>query len=110
MRDSHRGEAERLLVRAVEEEVRRSGGRIDGKVLLARGRGALEAIAESAKDEYALYEAALDRADAERRTLSERLGGVLCEHPCWWRVLPPRPPSSPTSGSVRGRGRPSVRV
>lgn len=81
MRDSHRGEAERLLVRAVEEEVRRSGGRIDGKVLLARGRGALEAIAESAKDEYALYEAALDRADAERRTLSERLGGGALRTP-----------------------------
>ncbi|MEV8363213.1 tetratricopeptide repeat protein [Streptomyces niveus] len=81
MRDSHRGEAERLLVRAVEEEVRRSGGRIDGKVLLARGRGALEAIAESAKDEYALYEAALDHADAERRTLSERLGGGALRTP-----------------------------
>ncbi|MFD4115603.1 tetratricopeptide repeat protein [Streptomyces niveus] len=81
MRDSHRGEAERLLVRAVEEEVRRSGGRIDGKVLLARGRGALEAIAESAKDEYALYEAALDHADTERRTLSERLGGGALRTP-----------------------------
>jgi hypothetical protein len=38
MRDAHRAEAERLLTRAVEEEVRRSGGRSDGKVLLARAR------------------------------------------------------------------------
>ena len=43
MRDSHRAEAERLLVRAVEEEVRRSGGRSDAGVLLARGRAALDA-------------------------------------------------------------------
>lgn len=74
MRDSHRTEAERLLVRAVEEEVRRSGGRIDGNVLLARGRGALGAIAESAADEYALYVAASDEAEAARRPMSERFG------------------------------------
>ncbi|MFF9205704.1 hypothetical protein ACF1AE_28580 [Streptomyces sp. NPDC014986] len=37
MRDGHRADAERLSARAVEEEVRRSGGRSDGKVLLARG-------------------------------------------------------------------------
>ncbi|MFD5894315.1 tetratricopeptide repeat protein [Streptomyces sp. NPDC060366] len=74
MRDSHRTEAERLLVRAVEEEVRRSGGRIDGNVLLARGRGALEAIAESAADEYELYVAASDEAAAARRPMSERFG------------------------------------
>ena len=42
LRDSHRAEAERLLARAVEEEVRRSGGRTDGGVLLARGRAALD--------------------------------------------------------------------
>ena len=35
MRDSHRADAERLLARAVEEEVRRSGGRTDGPVLMA---------------------------------------------------------------------------
>ncbi|MFI6085992.1 tetratricopeptide repeat protein [Streptomyces sp. NPDC051217] len=74
MRDSHRAEAERLLVRAVEEEVRRSGGRIDGKVLLARGRGALDSIAEAAADEYALYEAGLEEAAAARRPMSERFG------------------------------------
>ena len=34
LRDSHRTEVERLLTRAVEEEVRRSGGRTDGGVLL----------------------------------------------------------------------------
>src|SRR5690606_1357180 len=43
MRDSHRAEAERLLGRAVEEEVRRTGGRTDGTVLLGRARGALDA-------------------------------------------------------------------
>ncbi len=45
MRDSHRSEAERLLRRAVEEEVRRSGGRTDGNVLLSRARGSLDAMA-----------------------------------------------------------------
>lgn len=48
MRDSHRVEAERLVARAVEEEVRRSGGRIDGGVLLSRARGALDSMAETA--------------------------------------------------------------
>ena len=42
MRDSHRAEAERLLGRAVEEEVRRSGGRVDGRVLSARARASLD--------------------------------------------------------------------
>src|SRR5690606_39629327 len=51
MRDSHRAEAERLLGRAVEEEVRRTGGRTDGKVLLGRARGALDAMAQTAAEE-----------------------------------------------------------
>lgn len=72
MRDSHRADAERLLVRAVEEEVRRSGGRSDGGALLARGRGALDALAEGAGEEYAAYVAALDAAQAEERPLGER--------------------------------------
>ncbi|MER6983439.1 hypothetical protein ABT317_42415, partial [Streptomyces carpinensis] len=46
MRDSHRVEAERLLARAVEEEVRRSGGRVDGGVLLSRARAALDTLAQ----------------------------------------------------------------
>lgn len=74
MRESHRAEAERLLTRAVEEEVRRSGGRIDGAVLLSRGRGAWDTIAGAAVEEYALYEAALAEAGASRRPLSERFG------------------------------------
>ncbi|KIF68234.1 hypothetical protein HY68_05640, partial [Streptomyces sp. AcH 505] len=72
MRDSHRADAERLLVRAVEEEVRRSGGRSDGGALLARGRGALDALAEGAGEEYAAYVTALDAAQAEERPLGER--------------------------------------
>ena len=48
MRDGHRAEAEQLLARAVEEEVRRSGGRTDGGVLLSRARGALDTMAEAA--------------------------------------------------------------
>ncbi|NDZ83697.1 ATP-binding protein, partial [Streptomyces sp. SID10853] len=70
MRDGHRAEAERLLVRAVEEEVRRAGGRADAGTLLARGRGALDALAESAADEYAAYTRALDAAAAEQHPLS----------------------------------------
>ncbi|KIX76597.1 hypothetical protein SF23_16335, partial [Streptomyces sp. MBRL 10] len=49
MRDSHRGEAERLLVRAVDEAVRRGSGGPDATgtgveraVLLARGRELLD--------------------------------------------------------------------
>ncbi|MFF3639964.1 tetratricopeptide repeat protein [Streptomyces sp. NPDC002564] len=72
MRDSHRVEAERLLTRAVEEEVRRSGGRVDGAVLLSRARGALDAMAQTAAEEYATYTGALDEADAGRLSFGQR--------------------------------------
>ncbi|MEU1225047.1 tetratricopeptide repeat protein [Streptomyces sp. NPDC005828] len=55
MRESHRAEAERLLERAVAEEVRTSGGRADAEVLLARGRAELDAMAADAGDAYAVY-------------------------------------------------------
>ncbi|MET9364939.1 tetratricopeptide repeat protein [Streptomyces sp. NPDC006632] len=74
MRDSHRAEAERLLVRAVEEEVRRSGGRSDGSALLSRGRGALDALAQSAAEEYAAYTHALDEAAVGQLSFGERFG------------------------------------
>ncbi|MGP4005511.1 tetratricopeptide repeat protein [Streptomyces sp. 4N124] len=64
MRDSHRADAERLLARAVEEEVRRSGGRTDGQVLLSRARGELDAMAQKAAEEYEAYTRALDEAEA----------------------------------------------
>ncbi|MFE2418598.1 tetratricopeptide repeat protein [Streptomyces hokutonensis] len=72
MRDSHRSDAERLLARAVEEEVRRSGGRVEGPVLLARSRAALDAMAETAADEYAAYTGALDEAAAGQLTFGQR--------------------------------------
>ncbi|NUR64130.1 MAG: ATP-binding protein, partial [Streptomyces sp.] len=72
MRDSHRVEAERLVARAVEEEVRRSGGRIDGGVLLSRARGALDAMAETATEEYEAYTRALDEAAAGQLTFGQR--------------------------------------
>ncbi|MEU1277642.1 tetratricopeptide repeat protein [Streptomyces sp. NPDC005805] len=72
MRDSHRAEAERLLGRAVEEEVRRSGGRTDGQVLMSRGRAALDTMAAGAAEEYAAYEQALAESAAHRPPLSER--------------------------------------
>ncbi|MFF2959307.1 tetratricopeptide repeat protein [Streptomyces sp. NPDC057963] len=72
MRDSHRAEAERLLVRAVEEEVRRSGGRADAGALTARGRAALDSLAAGAADEYAAYLQALDSAQAGHQPLSQR--------------------------------------
>ncbi|MEV7104756.1 tetratricopeptide repeat protein [Streptomyces atroolivaceus] len=72
MRDSHRAEAERLLVRAVEEEARRTGGRTDSGALLARARGALDTMAAGAADEYAAYTRALDAAGAGRQPLSAR--------------------------------------
>ncbi|MEX3103498.1 tetratricopeptide repeat protein [Streptomyces sp. ST1020] len=72
MRDSHRVEAERLVVRAVEEEVRRSGGRTDGKVLLGRARGALDAMAETAGAEYEAYTRALSEAEAANVSFGKR--------------------------------------
>ncbi|MFF7448723.1 MULTISPECIES: AAA family ATPase [unclassified Streptomyces] len=72
MRDSHRVDAERLLARAVEEEVRRSGGRTDGTVLMARGRGALDAMAQTAAEEYEAYTRALDEVAAGQLTFGQR--------------------------------------
>ncbi|MFH9731320.1 tetratricopeptide repeat protein [Streptomyces sp. NPDC017260] len=72
MRDSHRSEAEGLLRRAVEEEVRRSGGRTDGNVLLSRARGSLDAMAGAAAEEYAAYTHALDEAAAGQLTFRQR--------------------------------------
>ncbi|QGV82608.1 tetratricopeptide repeat protein [Streptomyces ficellus] len=72
MREDHRAEAERLLARAVEEEVRRSGGRADAGALLSRGRDALDTLAESSAEEYAAYRAALEEAEAGAPPLSER--------------------------------------
>ncbi|MFI8764749.1 tetratricopeptide repeat protein [Streptomyces sp. NPDC053792] len=61
MRESHRTEAERLLERAVAEEVRASGGRADAEALLARGRAELDAMAT---DAYAVYLRAVEEAEA----------------------------------------------
>ncbi|MCN9243896.1 tetratricopeptide repeat protein [Streptomyces sp. RY43-2] len=72
MRDGHRVEAEKLLARAVEEEVRRSGGRTDGAVLLSRARGALDAITQTATEEYEAYTQALDKTEAGRLTFGQR--------------------------------------
>ncbi|MFH9298228.1 tetratricopeptide repeat protein [Streptomyces sp. NPDC017520] len=72
MRDSHRAEAERLLVRAVEEETRRTGGRTDAGALMSRARAALDTMAAGAGEEYAAYTRALDAVAAGERPLSER--------------------------------------
>ncbi|MFC9586035.1 tetratricopeptide repeat protein [Streptomyces yangpuensis] len=78
MRDSHRGEAERLLERAVDEAVRRgagsadtAGGAVDRAALLARGKEALDALAASAAPEYEAYVRALDEAAAGEQSLGE---------------------------------------
>ncbi|MEU0149124.1 tetratricopeptide repeat protein [Streptomyces sp. NPDC006288] len=81
MRDSHRAEAERLLVRAVEEEVRRTGGRTDSAALLTRAREALDAMAAGAAEEYAAYTQALDAAEAGRQPLSERFSRAALTTP-----------------------------
>ncbi|UKY52394.1 tetratricopeptide repeat protein [Streptomyces inhibens] len=73
LRDGHRAEAEALLTRAVEEEVRRSGGRLDGDSLSGRARAALEDLAASAAEEYAAYVRALDEEAAGRSSLGQRL-------------------------------------
>ncbi|MGW0710774.1 hypothetical protein ACWD4G_33295 [Streptomyces sp. NPDC002643] len=72
MRDIHRGDAERLLIGAVEEEVRRSGGRTDGIVLLGRARVALDTMAQNAAEEYEAYIRALDESEAGRQTFAQR--------------------------------------
>ncbi|MFD4142445.1 tetratricopeptide repeat protein [Streptomyces sp. NPDC058572] len=72
MRDGHRAEAERLLVRAVEEEVRRSGGRSDPGILLARGQAALDTMAAHAREEYAAYEQALTETEEGQQPLAQR--------------------------------------
>ncbi|MEU2564745.1 tetratricopeptide repeat protein [Streptomyces longispororuber] len=72
MRDSHRAEAERLLARAVEEEVRRTGGRTDGSVLLTRARAALDAMEQTAAEEYEAYTRALDEAAAGQLSFGRR--------------------------------------
>ncbi|MFD5076139.1 tetratricopeptide repeat protein [Streptomyces sp. NPDC058371] len=72
MRDSHRAEAERLVARAVEEEVRRSGGRTDGAVLLSRARGGLDTMARTVAEEYEAYTRALDEAETGRLTFGQR--------------------------------------
>ncbi|MEU4732946.1 AAA family ATPase, partial [Streptomyces sp. NPDC023588] len=75
MRDSHRVEAERLLLRAVDEEARRGAGapgtEVDRAALLTRGREALEALAVSAAPEYEAYVRALDEAAAGDPSLGE---------------------------------------
>ncbi|MFF2652053.1 tetratricopeptide repeat protein [Streptomyces sp. NPDC058045] len=73
MREAHRAEAEGLLGRAVEEEVRRSGGRLDGGVLLSRARAELDRMGEAAAQEYAAYARSLDEAAAGQLTFGQRL-------------------------------------
>ncbi|MET9384934.1 tetratricopeptide repeat protein [Streptomyces sp. NPDC002928] len=72
MRDSHRAEAERLIARAVEEEVRRSGGRTDGQALGTRALATLDAMAQTAAEEYGAYTRALDEAEAGTLSFGQR--------------------------------------
>ncbi|WP_284575877.1 tetratricopeptide repeat protein [Streptomyces sp. 2P-4] len=74
MRDSHRGEAERLLERAVDEEARRAAGAgapFDRAALLTRGLESLDSLAASAAEEYEAYVRALDASDAGAESLGE---------------------------------------
>ncbi|EDY46029.2 regulatory protein [Streptomyces sp. SPB074] len=82
LRAEHRAEAERLLTRSVDEEVRRGGGKLDAGVLLGRARAALDEWAAPAAEEYAAYTAALDEAAAGAVSIStafspRTLGGPL---------------------------------
>lgn len=70
--DRQRAEVERLLRRAVEEEVRRSDGRIDGRQLIHRARSSLLEILRPAQEEYHVYQRA-ERESAPRR-LADRFG------------------------------------
>lgn len=68
--DRHRAEVRRLLVRAVEEEVRRSDGVVDGRRLLQQAEGALEEILRPAAEEWAAFRQA--EAEGAPRALGER--------------------------------------
>lgn len=105
MRDGHRAEAERLLARAVEEEVRRSGGRSDRQVLMTRARGALDAMAQTAAEEYEAYARALEETESHQVSFGQRYAREGGRTPCWWRVLPPSRRRSPISrwAPVRAR-------
>lgn len=61
-----------MLAEAVEEEVRRSEGRVDGAQLLRRARGALDEIARPAHEEYTAYRQA--EADSAPGRLLDRFG------------------------------------
>ncbi|MFE1773470.1 tetratricopeptide repeat protein [Streptomyces sp. NPDC059008] len=73
LRADHREAAQALLTRAVEEEVRRSDGRLDAGTLLGRAQAALEEVAGSAAEEYTAYVRALDEAAAGQPSLAQRL-------------------------------------
>ncbi|MBL0801993.1 hypothetical protein G6539_16625, partial [Streptomyces albidoflavus] len=94
MRTSHRTQAEEVLARAVEEEVRRSGGRTDGQVLLSRARGELDALLRTADEEYTAYEAAVAAAEAERQSFGRRYAREL---------TPPHPTTPARTHSTSGR-------
>ena len=82
MRDSHRADAERLLVRAVEEEVRRSGGRTDAERAAGAGAGGAGHDGAGAAEEYAAY----TRRWTRRRPagpLGQRFSREGWERPCW---------------------------
>ncbi|WP_171164003.1 tetratricopeptide repeat protein [Streptomyces sp. I05A-00742] len=81
LRQGHRAEVEGLLERAVEEEVRRSGGRTDGDALVRRAREELDTLAGAAAEEYAAYVRALDEEAAAVGPLSARLSGAALGTP-----------------------------
>ncbi|MBB4893465.1 tetratricopeptide (TPR) repeat protein [Streptomyces olivoverticillatus] len=83
LREEHRTEVESLLGRAVEEEVRRSGGRTDGEALLRRACGQADALAAAAAEEYAAYVGALDSEEASVRPLAARLSRASLATPAW---------------------------
>lgn len=87
----HREEIDRLLVRAAEEEVRRSDGRVDGRQLLQRARSTIEEIHRPALEEYAVYR----RAAEEFSPASSATASGSRPSAAPWR--PPSPPPSPSS-------------
>lgn len=85
MRDSHRGEAERLLERAVDEEAQRAAGTgqpVDKAALLTRGLEALDALAASAAEEYEAYVRALDETAAGEESSARPSGAGTPRRPC----------------------------
>lgn len=77
--ERHQADVDRLVVRAVEEEVRLSEGRVDGELLAQRARAALPEIVRPAREEYDAFVRA--EADSGHGRLADRFSSTVLGPP-----------------------------